>query len=128
MVQKNNSNASHNNKKNKQQNATKPKQAASFKNKNKGARCFVCGSTGHWASALPDREFKQEKNHLKRRKSVNMVVSETVEEISWYDNLLPTILSVCQSPEWWANTGANIHVCADILCFLLISAKGLEPC
>jgi hypothetical protein len=52
MVQKNNSNASHNNKKkNKQQNAIKPKQAASFKNKNKGARCFVCGSTGHWASA-----------------------------------------------------------------------------
>ena len=47
MVQKN-SNASHNNKmKNKQQNATKPKQAASFKKKNKGAGCFVCGSTDH---------------------------------------------------------------------------------
>jgi transglutaminase/protease-like cytokinesis protein 3 len=47
MVQKKNSNASHNNKnKNKQQNAMKPKQAASFK-KNKGVGCFVCGSTDH---------------------------------------------------------------------------------
>jgi hypothetical protein len=45
MVQRKNSNASHNNKrKNKQQNATKPKQEASFKKKNKGVGCFVCGS------------------------------------------------------------------------------------
>jgi hypothetical protein len=48
MVQKKNSNASHNNKrKNTQQNATKPKQEASFKKKNKGAGCFICGSTDH---------------------------------------------------------------------------------
>jgi hypothetical protein len=48
MVQKKNSNVSHNNKKkNKQHNATKPKQAASFKKKNKGDGCFVCGSTDH---------------------------------------------------------------------------------
>jgi hypothetical protein len=53
MVQKKNSNASCNKKKkNKQQNATKPKQAATFRKKNKGASCFVCGSTDHWASAL----------------------------------------------------------------------------
>jgi hypothetical protein len=48
MVQKKNSNASHNNKKkNKQENATKHKQAALFKKKNKGAGCFVCVSTDH---------------------------------------------------------------------------------
>jgi hypothetical protein len=34
-------------KKNKQQNTTKLKQAASFKKKNKGAGCFVCKSTDH---------------------------------------------------------------------------------
>ena len=34
--------------------------------------------------------------------------------ISGYGNLLPTILSVYHSPDWWVDTGTNIHVCADI--------------
>jgi hypothetical protein len=56
MVQKKNSNMSHNDKKkNKQHNGRKPKQATSFKKKNKGAGCFVCESTDHWASACLDR-------------------------------------------------------------------------
>jgi hypothetical protein len=123
MVQKN-SNATHNSKrKNKQQNATKPKQIASFKKKNKGASCFVCGSTDHWTSACLDRKFKQEKKLAQEKKTVNMVVSET-EGTSGYGNLLPTILPVCQSPEWWADTGANIHVCADISLFSSYQCKG----
>jgi hypothetical protein len=70
MVQKKNSNASHNNKKkNKQQNATKPKQTASFKKKNKGAGCFVYGSTDHSTSACPDRKFKQEKKTSSREEN-----------------------------------------------------------
>jgi hypothetical protein len=28
-------------------------------------------------------------------------------------NLLHTVLSVFNSPDWWIDTGANIHVCAD---------------
>jgi hypothetical protein len=67
MVQKKNSNVSHNNKKkNKQKNAMKPKQTTSFKRKNKGAGCFVCGSTDHWARACLDLKFKPGKNQLKR--------------------------------------------------------------
>jgi hypothetical protein len=101
MVQKKNSNVSHNNKKkNKQHNATKPKQAASSKKKNKGAGCFVCGSTDHWESACLDRKFKQEKKPPQEKKTVRMVASETTEGTSGYGNLLPTVLSVCQSPEW----------------------------
>jgi hypothetical protein len=54
-----------------------------------------------------------------------MVISKTRERTSGYGNLLPTILSVCQSPKWWADIGANIHVVLIFHCFLLIRAKGL---
>jgi hypothetical protein len=30
---------------------------------------------------------------------------------------IPTVLSVFQSPSWWLDTGANIHVCDDISLF-----------
>jgi hypothetical protein len=30
---------------------------------------------------------------------------------------IPTVLSVFQSASWWLDTGANIHVCADISLF-----------
>jgi hypothetical protein len=30
----------------------------------------------------------------------------------------------CQSPEWWADTGANIHVCANISLFSPYQCKG----
>ena len=42
-----------------------------------------------------------------------MTISNADEE---YGNV-PTILSVFQSPSWWVDTGANIHVCADISMF-----------
>jgi hypothetical protein len=129
LVQRKKSNVSHNNKKkNKQQNATKPKQTASFKKKNKGAGCFVCGSIDHWASACPDHKFKQEKGPAQEKKTTNMVVSETVEGTSRYVNLLPTVLSVCH-PLSGGLTLVLTFMCVLIfLCFLLVSAKGLEPC
>jgi hypothetical protein len=48
-----------------------------------------------------------------------MIISEA-EGTSGHGNLLPTILSVCKSPEWWLDTGTNVHVCVDIFYFLLI--------
>src|SRR6266542_4015333 len=29
----------------------------------------------------------------------------------------PTVLSVCHSSEWWIDTGANVHIYADISMF-----------
>ena len=94
-------------------NNTKPKQTAQFKKKNnkKGGGCFVCGSDEHWTSVCPDCKYKQEK------KSVNVVISETGGGTSRYGNSLPFVLSVCLSPEWWMDSGANIHVCADVSLF-----------
>jgi hypothetical protein len=31
---------------------------------------------------------------------------------------------MCQSPEWWAVTSANIHVCSDISLFSSHQCKG----
>jgi len=71
----------------------------------------VCGSEDHWASECPDRKFKQKK------KAINMVTTETGDGTSGYGNSLPFVLSVCNSPEWWMDSGANIHVCADVSLF-----------
>jgi hypothetical protein len=53
-----------------------------------------------------------------------MVGSETREGTSGYVNLLPIVLSVFQFPKWWADTGANIHVCANISLFSSYQCKG----
>ena len=45
------------------------------------------------------------------KKSSNMI--EADGGTSGYGNLLPTVLSICHTPDWWIDTGANIHVCAD---------------
>nr|ABA96132.1 retrotransposon protein, putative, Ty1-copia subclass [Oryza sativa Japonica Group] len=101
MVQKKNPHASHNNKKVKPD--VKPKAATNFKKKGKGKAkgdCFVCGKSGHWAKDCPER---------KDRKSANMIISEG-GGTSGYGKILPTVLSVFHSPDWWVDTGANIHV------------------
>ena len=113
MVQRKISNASRNKKKKKQENNSKPKQTTTLKKKknNKDVGCFVCGSDEHWASACPDRKYRQEK------KSANVVISETGGGTSGYGNSLPFVLSVCLSPKWWMDSDANIHVCADVSLF-----------
>jgi hypothetical protein len=46
-----------------------------------------------------------------------MVIGNTEEGTAGYGKFLPTVLSVFQSTEWWVDTGANVHVCADISMF-----------
>ena len=52
-----------------------------------------------------------------------MVISETRGGTSGYGNSLPFVLSVCLSPEWWMDSGANIHVCADVSLFTSYQAS-----
>jgi hypothetical protein len=67
---------------------------------------FTCGKTGHFARDCPDAKWKPN-----QKKSVNMVEAEGGTSV--YGNLLHTVLSVFNSPDWWIDTGSNIHVCAD---------------
>jgi len=67
----------------------------------------VCDSPDHFAAKCPNRKGK---------KSANIVISET-GRTSGYGNLLPTVHLVFCSPEWWVDTRANIHVCADTSLF-----------
>ena len=78
------------------------------KNKEK-ENCFTCGKPGHYARECEEAKSKPNK------KTANIV--ETDAGTMGYDNLLPTVLLVCHSPDWWVDTGANIHVCADISLF-----------
>jgi hypothetical protein len=113
LVQKKNFNVSH--KKNKpQQNPTKTTQRTTFKKKKKGA-CYVCESLDHCAAKCLNRKGG--------KKSTNMVISKT-GGTSGYGNLLPTVFSVSQSSKWWVNTGATIHVCADISLFSSYQVRG----
>jgi hypothetical protein len=54
---------------------------------------------------------------IQQEKSANMVTTETGGGTSGYGNSLPFVLFVCHSPKWWMDSGANIHVCADVSLF-----------
>ena len=48
-------------------------------------------------------------------KFVNVTLSNN-DGASGYGDLF-TVLSVCESTDWWVDAGANIHVCADVSLF-----------
>jgi transposase InsO family protein len=117
VVQKNHSKPQ----KKKFQQELKQKPTTSFKkgkkqNKEK-ENCFTCAKPGHYARECPDAKWKPSPP---TKKSANTV--ETEVGSSGYGNLLPSTFSVCHSPDWWVDTGANIYVCADISLFSVYQA------
>ena len=74
----------------------------------------MCASTEHFAAKCPN---------CKGNDFANMVISEP-GGTSRYGNLLPTVLSIFCSPEWWVDTGANIHVYADASLFSFYQDSG----
>jgi hypothetical protein len=84
--------------------------------KEKKDPCWVCGEVGHWAHRCLQRKGNKGQAG-QNSNSVNMVIGNTEEGTAGYGKFLPTVLSVFQPTEWWVDTGANVHVCADISMF-----------
>jgi hypothetical protein len=110
MVQKN-----HPHSKNKGKDANKPVKSTTFKMKKttnaKGA-CITCGDGGHFARDYPNHADRKEKaSNGSGSKNVNTVTASNTGD--GYGNL-PIVFLVFQSTSWWLDTGANVHVCADI--------------
>jgi hypothetical protein len=88
----------------------------------KKMNCFTHEKTGHFSRECLEAKWKPPPP----QKSANTV--ETEAATPGYGNLLPSVFSVCYSPDWWVDTGANIYVCADIFfCFLSTRQAGLAP-
>ena len=60
-------------------------------------------------------------------KTTNVVIADTEMKDIGY-GIIPTILSVCHSPDWLIDTGANVHVCADASMFSSYQVTGTSPC
>jgi len=93
----------------------KPKKTTTFKKKKNKAleKCYACGKLGH---------FSKKANESK---DVNMVTMGNTGD--GYGNL-PIVLSVFQSMSWCLDTGANVHVCADISMFYSYRPSGTSLC
>jgi hypothetical protein len=106
MVQKN-----HNKGKGKTK-SNKSNKTTNFKKKKNKAKLtyFACGETCHFAKDCLDRAHRRGK-----KGNVNTLVASN-EGDKGYCNL-PFIFSVFQSPSWWLDTGANVHVCSNINLF-----------
>jgi len=96
-------------------NNNKPNKTNTFKKKKNKTleKCYACGKLGHFSKKFPDQTDHRAKK-ANESKDVNMVAMANTGDR--YGNL-PTVLSVFQSTSWWLDTGANVHVCADISMF-----------
>uniref|UniRef100_J3MWC6 Retrovirus-related Pol polyprotein from transposon TNT 1-94-like beta-barrel domain-containing protein n=1 Tax=Oryza brachyantha TaxID=4533 RepID=J3MWC6_ORYBR len=88
----------------------KPKNTTNFKKKK--ITCYVCSLEGQKANKCCGKKGK--KIRQQEQNIANMVVSEPLS--SGYD-FTPVALLAFQSLDLWVDTGANIHVSADINSF-----------
>lgn len=87
---------------------------------------YVCGKFGHFA-----RVCQYRKNSTDRPKNnggkdapnpqTNVLIgSGSVGDDERYELTNIETNLICESTEWWNDTGANVHVCSNFSCILII--------
>ena len=116
----------------KRKSVTKKDKPKNDKNKAKKPKankpCWSCGQVGHWSKDCPMKKAKKagvvaQANTVLGTTSgpvANMVVGEVVasETNDGYVAYNPELFSAYLSHEWLIDTGANVHICADITLFV----------
>jgi hypothetical protein len=115
MVQKKNSNVSHKKKK-KQYNATNPKQATSFKRTKELVVLFV-GVLITGQALVQTANLNKKKTNSREGKHQTWLLARPQKEHRGMVIFYLLFFQCVNPPEWWADTGANIYVCADISLF-----------
>ncbi|WCJ24899.1 hypothetical protein M5689_006823 [Euphorbia peplus] len=84
-------------------------------NQKNGSECCVCGKTNHIAKNCFQRHGQQNKGPTSQKPQANMVTIEPSSPSSSqrYFVLSPELNIVFDSNDWWIDSGANVHACAD---------------
>jgi hypothetical protein len=80
-----------------------PQKSKKMKKKTKDFICYVCGVSGHTTRRC---KFRKGKGPPPQRKEGNVVVNST-------PGYAPQAFMASPSDDWWMDSGATVHICAD---------------
>jgi hypothetical protein len=91
-----------------------------MKKKKEDFICYVCGTAGHTARRCRDRKGKGPAP--KQRKEAHVVLGPSSSE-----GYVPQAFMASPSNDWWIDSGATIHICADRSAFSSFQGAASGP-